>query len=79
MSEFFTKGMAQDELIEAIRHGNLPDSLKTIEQLGTAIRMLEHRWERPMSEVESGIINLLKDCKETIRKAHEAHWQEATR
>lgn len=45
--------------------------LHAISSLSSVIGLLEGKWERPHSELETAILKTLLDLRETIRSEHE--------
>ena len=55
------------------------DMLKMLDQFSMIIGCLEHKWQRPQSELEALILQMLLDMRETVRRAYEAMGNEETR
>lgn len=69
---FFTNNWNLDEMVQAAREGNLPDSLVVIDQIEQVIQMLT----RQDVQYKEHIMRLLRNSQELVRKAHEVAWKE---
>lgn len=50
--------------------------LKMIDQFSMIIGLLEHKWQRPHSDLETVVMQTLLQMRETIRKAYVAQESE---